>query len=120
MRIITNQRKHQRKLTAIYDPAEKVTRHKNRPTRYYKRDDAKLYLHHRWRQMRAVKLAGKPVCELCQERLATDLDHIRAHQGDKSLFFNLANTQAVCKPCHQAKTAAERDARKRVILKPRG
>ncbi|MCM2390183.1 AAA family ATPase [Streptomyces albipurpureus] len=35
------------------------------------------------------------------------VDHIRPHRGDETLAFDRANCQAMCKRCHDAKTAAE-------------
>jgi 5-methylcytosine-specific restriction protein A len=32
------------------------------------------------------------------------VDHIRPHRGEQSLFFDRANLQGLCKPCHDRKT----------------
>jgi 5-methylcytosine-specific restriction protein A len=37
--------------------------------------------------------------------LATVVDHIRPHRGDRRLFWDRANWQGLCKRCHDAKTA---------------
>lgn len=31
---------------------------------------------------------------------ATVVDHIKPHRGDESLFYDAANLQSLCKPCH--------------------
>jgi 5-methylcytosine-specific restriction protein A len=33
------------------------------------------------------------------------VDHIKPHKGDRGLFWELANHQALCKRCHDRKTA---------------
>ena len=116
MRLITRALKHKRRLQNIEFPAEKVA-HKREKLRVYKKnaDVQSLYAGKRWKKMRAIILARNPVCAACQAAPATDLDHIVPHKGDKALFFNLDNTQPLCRPCHQAKTAAERNARRRFI-----
>jgi 5-methylcytosine-specific restriction protein A len=38
---------------------------------------------------------------------ATDVDHIKPHKGDMTLFWDRTNWQSLCGPCHSAKTAAE-------------
>lgn len=50
-------------------------------------------------------------CEECKElnRLlpATVVDHIIPHKGDKILFWDPKNHQAMSKKCHDRKTARE-------------
>jgi len=38
---------------------------------------------------------------------ATVVDHIKPHRGDKTLFWERSNWQALCKQCHDIKTAKE-------------
>ena len=38
---------------------------------------------------------------------ATDVDHIVPHRGDRDLFWDRNNWQALCHSCHSKKTAAE-------------
>ncbi|HWL55465.1 MAG TPA: HNH endonuclease [Paracoccus sp. (in: a-proteobacteria)] len=33
---------------------------------------------------------------------ATLVDHIKPHRGDKALFWNWNNWQALCAPCHSS------------------
>lgn len=64
-----------------------------------------------WQKARAGYLRKNPLCIQCQElgkmTAATDVDHIEPHRGDKTLFWDSANWQALCHPCHSAKTARE-------------
>ena len=56
-------------------------------------------------------LRRHPLCIRCdaadQVVAATVVDHIKPHRGDKALFWDQDNWQPLCKPCHDAKTAAE-------------
>jgi 5-methylcytosine-specific restriction enzyme A len=65
----------------------------------------------RWRRARAAYLARHRLCAPCQAagRLvpATVVDHIVPHRGDQRLFWDEANWAALCKTCHDAKTARE-------------
>lgn len=68
----------------------------------------------KWQEARAAFLAAHPLCqcEECDEgrlRLtpATIVDHIVAHKGDRKLFWDRKNWQAMSKPCHDRKTALE-------------
>jgi 5-methylcytosine-specific restriction enzyme A len=65
----------------------------------------------RWRRARAAYLARNPLCVRCQAqeriRAATVVDHVVPHRGDPKLFWDEANWAALCKPCHDAKTARE-------------
>jgi 5-methylcytosine-specific restriction protein A len=38
---------------------------------------------------------------------ATVVDHVVPHRGNQRLFWDPANWAALCKPCHDAKTARE-------------
>ncbi|ORE90207.1 hypothetical protein ATO13_23266 [Stappia sp. 22II-S9-Z10] len=64
----------------------------------------RLYATPAWRDLRAAQLSLQPLCEICQAggRLvpATVVNHRRRHEGDATLFFDPANLQSVCKPCH--------------------
>jgi 5-methylcytosine-specific restriction protein A len=39
--------------------------------------------------------------------VATDVDHIVPHKNDMTLFWDKANWQSLCGPCHSTKTAGE-------------
>lgn len=66
---------------------------------------------YKWQQARAGYLAKHPLCIRCQARglvvVATDVDHVVPHKGDMTLFWDRSNWQALCGPCHSAKTASE-------------
>ncbi|MFA4294428.1 HNH endonuclease signature motif containing protein [Xanthomonas perforans] len=60
-----------------------------------------------WRKLRAVHLAGEPLCRSCAQggrvTAATDVDHI---DGDDSNNAS-SNLQSLCHACHSSKTAKE-------------
>lgn len=61
-----------------------------------------------WDVERAAYLAQHPTCCRCP-RPATVVDHIMAHKGNMRLFWNRANWQPLCAPCHNgAKQSEER------------
>ena len=63
----------------------------------------------RWQRYRKAYLAGHPLCVLCKAegkvQVATVVDHIRPHRGNDRLMWDEANHQALCKRCHDRKTA---------------
>ncbi len=65
----------------------------------------------RWRRERLAYLAANTLCVRCMAAgrvtAATVVDHIKAHRGDKRLFWDQVNWQSLCKPCHDRKTATE-------------
>ena len=65
----------------------------------------------RWRRTRIGFLKKHPLCAECEKRgrttLATVVDHIIPHKGDKVLFWDRSNWQPLCKQCHDRKTAKE-------------
>ncbi len=67
----------------------------------------------RWQKARAGWLRSHPLCadpagsHQNQVVLATDIDHIVPHKGDKALFWDSSNWQGLCKSCHSTKTAKE-------------
>lgn len=60
----------------------------------------------RWQRYRKWFLARNPLCAVCGE-LATVVDHIVPHKGDKALFWDKNNHQPLCERCHNIKTARE-------------
>lgn len=65
----------------------------------------RLYSTARWKRLRLHRLDQEPLCRLCRDRFkritpANVCDHIVPHKGDEQLFFDYANTQSLCKPCH--------------------
>jgi 5-methylcytosine-specific restriction protein A len=65
----------------------------------------------RWRRARRAFLASHPLCAACQAQgrvvPATVIDHAVPHRGDPKLFWDESNWAALCKRCHDAKTARE-------------
>ena len=65
----------------------------------------------RWRKARTWYLKRNPLCVECEKKgkltPATVIDHVVPHRGDKELFWDMSNWQALCKPCHDRKTAKE-------------
>ncbi len=68
----------------------------------------------RWARLRAkVLLRDGYQCAMCSavESNTANLvaDHIKPHRGDPALFWDEANIQTLCKPCHDGpKQRAER------------
>ena len=66
----------------------------------------------RWRQLRwQVLLEAMFTCARCerveaQSRLLV-ADHIKPHRGDPALFWDRANLQCLCKPCHDGEKQRE-------------
>lgn len=62
-----------------------------------------------WQRVRLGFLAQNPLCVICaatgRVTAANVVDHITPHKGDMNLFWDSANWQALCKPCHSRKTA---------------
>ena len=65
----------------------------------------------RWRKYREAYLRAKPLCEECEREhcvsAANVVDHIEPHKGDHKLMWDPRNHQALCKQCHDRKTARE-------------
>lgn len=61
-----------------------------------------------WEKARAAFLAKHPTCAECQRQgivtVATVVDHIIPHRGDKKLFWDSENWQSLCATCHNQKT----------------
>jgi len=64
-----------------------------------------------WEKARLAFLREHPLCVHCEAQgfvtAATDVDHRIPHRGDQALFWNVANWQPLCRPCHSRKTRAE-------------
>lgn len=63
-----------------------------------------LYQTAAWARLRHAQLSAHPLCIMC---LVTEdvteakvVDHVKAHKGDLSLFYDANNLQSLCKPCH--------------------
>lgn len=64
---------------------------------------------YQWQQARKTYLVANPLCVICRKKgilaPANVVDHITPHRGDKDLFWDSDNWQALCKQCHDFKTA---------------
>ena len=64
-----------------------------------------------WQKHRKQFLCRNPLCVRCQQQgfvvCAAVVDHIQPHKGDKRLFWDTSNHQALCTECHNKKTAKE-------------
>lgn len=65
----------------------------------------------RWQRARIVYLREHPLCVECEKQggltPATVVDHIKPHKGNRALFWDSSNWQALCKLCHDRKTVKE-------------
>jgi 5-methylcytosine-specific restriction enzyme A len=65
-----------------------------------------IYNSKRWRILRRKVLYAHPICQHCDQELATDVDHIQPiEQGGDP--WAIANCQGLCRSCHSKKTKAE-------------
>ena len=64
-----------------------------------------------WQRARAAYLSKHPLCKAHEANgyvvVATVVDHIIPHKGDKDIFWDSGNWQPLCKPCHDHKTATQ-------------
>ena len=79
---------------------------------------------HRWyslniwtHELRPAQLLREPFCRECARQgvrtPAEDVDHIRDHKGDWTLFTDPANLESLCHSCHSRKTAREQAEERR-------
>lgn len=75
-----------------------------------------LYDSPRWRRVRLAHLQQHPLCVLCQAAgrvtAATVVDHITPY-NDGGDFWDSANHQSLCNPCHAAKSSREGHAKRK-------
>lgn len=57
-----------------------------------------------WQKASKRFLLDNPTCARCAAD-AQVVDHIQPHRGDPVLFWEYTNWQALCKRCHDRKTA---------------
>ena len=64
-----------------------------------------------WQRASKRYLEAHPLCVACLKEgkytRATVVDHIKPHRGDKTLFWDECNWQALCKRHHDVKTGRE-------------
>lgn len=65
----------------------------------------------RWQKASKLFLQAHPLCVRCAAEgryvKSEVVDHITPHRGDKALFWDMDNWQALCKRCHDLKTLTE-------------
>lgn len=67
------------------------------------------FYNRQWEKARRVFLAHHRWCAHCKQARAAVVDHITPHKGNKALFWDRSNWQALCKPCHDGfKRSVER------------
>lgn len=88
------------------------SKHKRERDREYNkkaRPHKKLYKSAGWQRLRKWFLSKHPLCKECERQgritSAQVVDHIKPHRGDLELFWDVNNLQALCKSCHDRKTA---------------
>lgn len=58
-----------------------------------------------WERISKIYRQAHPVCELCRDAVAVDVDHKIPFQSvDDSLRTAWSNLQSVCRKCHNEKT----------------
>lgn len=70
-----------------------------------------LYRTKAWIKGRLQFLAQHPLCERCQAKgritAASVVNHRTPHKGNLDLFFDQANWEPTCKPCHDSDIQSE-------------
>ncbi len=71
-----------------------------------------------WKEdLRPEQLLREPFCRECAKLglrvRATVVDHVIPHEGDWNLFCDRGNLQSLCKNHHDAKTARERNEKRK-------
>lgn len=94
--------KHQHKPQIKQAEPAKLARIDNRPSASKRGYDS------RWRSARLLFLNDSPLCKDCLSKNITTgadvVDHIIPHRGNQQLFWDQANWQSLCSPCHAIKT----------------
>jgi len=79
-------------------------------SKQFRRDSAHKRGYNRtWQKQSKVFLSQAKWCRKCMAddkyNIATVVDHIIPHRRNKELFWDKTNWQALCKRCHDQKTA---------------
>lgn len=91
----------------INRPKRKDTRNNNKKTEVVIKTHKLVYDSKYWRELRQSYLMSHPVCECCNNALATEVHHkteLKCATSDEemiSLGFDIHNLMAVCSKCHQ-------------------
>jgi 5-methylcytosine-specific restriction protein A len=79
----------------------------HRPANRPERAGKDIYNTKRWKLLRRKKLALNPICQECDNELATEVDHIVGIAERPDLAFTLSNLRSLCKKDHSKKTNLE-------------
>jgi len=60
-----------------------------------------------WQKTRKMKLAEQPICEVCNNALATQVHHLVPIESRMDLALTMTNLQSICQSCHSSITAKE-------------
>jgi len=93
--------------------APKVFGSSARPTREQRRGSKQARGYGgQWERISRLKREACPVCEVCHDAPATEVDHITPFRGvGDPLRLSWSNLQSICQPCHQKKTRAQQVGR---------
>lgn len=61
----------------------------------------------RWQRLRTLKLSQNPICEVCNQRFATQVHHLQKARENPTLRFEMSNLQSICVWCHAKETQRE-------------
>jgi len=98
----------------VRDGSSRCPEHKRVEARAY--DATRGSAHQRgysvaWQRARVAYLSKHPLCRAHEAKgdtvVATVVDHIIPHKGDKEIFWDSGNWQPLCKSCHDHKTATQ-------------
>ena len=68
-----------------------------------------------WEKLSLMKRADCPVCQVCNNAAATQVDHIVPFEGENDpLRLEWTNLQSICGPCHTQKTRDDQAKKIRV------
>jgi len=96
-----------------HNPYSKSVGKKHNPTYHQSRKNkSQRGYTYKWDKASIQYRKDNPLCVSCESNsIVKDsevVDHITPHKGDMELFWNIDNWQALCKRCHDMKTAQEK------------
>ena len=66
----------------------------------------------RWEKERKEFVKENSICKICGVKPSYITDHIIPYINSKELFWDRNNWQALCKSCHDRKTAVDRKSKR--------
>lgn len=82
--------------------------------------DQAFYGSSRWQKLRQAVLADEPICRMCNEAVATLVDHIKPRHEHPELEWDRQNLSPLCVCCHARKTSHETHQRQHHPDRPVG